>query len=104
MALDVDQSCLAQQAQVMGNGGLLDRHRHFNVTDTDLPALSGQDVQDLEPDGMAQNLVVSGKLLCGFCLQTRSASGVQHRVPRLRSCSPTVSIIVNPSMLVTIAQ
>src|SRR4051794_15232346 len=71
VALDVDQDRLAQQPQVVGDGRLLDWHRRLDIAD--LSALPRQDVQDLEPNSMAQDLVVSGKLLCGFHVQARSS-------------------------------
>ena len=54
---DVDESCLPERAQVMGDGGLLHVELRFYFADADLSAGLCQDVQDLHADRMAECFV-----------------------------------------------
>src|SRR5262249_4287487 len=65
-ALAVDQPSLAQQAQMVRDGRLLDRQGGLQIADADLAGAAAQDIQDLHPNRVRQYREIVAKLLGSF--------------------------------------
>jgi hypothetical protein len=58
--LDRTRAGLAQEAQVVRHGGLLDRHRGLEIADAHLSAAAAEDPQERQPDGVGEQLQAPG--------------------------------------------
>ena len=56
----LDEAGFTQQAQVMGNSGLLDRNCRFEITDANATFIAREHVKQLQPYGVCELLEVRG--------------------------------------------
>lgn len=81
--LAIDEACFSQESEVVGNRGLLHRHRRLEVADADPPCVARKDVEQLQSHRVREVLEVCRDRRRFGIRATRPRADVAAALPQL---------------------